>query len=124
MIPIIVPTSITDNSTVIIQLITQRIPEVLTNRKNTIKKEHGEMFLKKMKETNWPIYKKGSREEVVNYRPVSLMTSFSKIFETLLKSGLDSFIRKNKLQPFRVTVWLPEWKYYPTSLDSSDKPHF
>lgn len=32
-----------------------------------------------------PVYKKGSRNELTNYRPISIVTVFSKIFEILIK---------------------------------------
>jgi hypothetical protein len=31
-----------------------------------------------------PIYKKGNTQEVMNYRPISLLTSFSKVIEKLI----------------------------------------
>jgi Notch-like protein len=31
-----------------------------------------------------PILKKGNKEEISNYRPISLLTSFSKVFEKVI----------------------------------------
>jgi len=31
-----------------------------------------------------PLHKKGDKNKVTNYRPISLLTSFSKIFETVI----------------------------------------
>lgn len=44
-----------------------------------------------------PIFKGGSRENTVNYRPVSLITNLSKILEKLIKVRLTSFLTKYKI---------------------------
>lgn len=44
-----------------------------------------------------PIHKKGSRSEFGNYRPISLLPSFSKIFESAMASRLTDFFITNKL---------------------------
>lgn len=41
-----------------------------------------------------PIYKSGCRDEVINYRPISLITNLSKIIEKLIKTRLNSFMQK------------------------------
>ena len=38
-----------------------------------------------------PIYKKKSRNESENYRPVSLLNAFSKIFESYLHNSMTPF---------------------------------
>ena len=45
----------------------------------------------------FPLYKSGSYQSVENYRPISLLSPFSKIIEKLIKSKLISFLNKNKL---------------------------
>ena len=35
-----------------------------------------------------PIYKKGDKSKISNYRPVSLLTSFSKVFEKIIYNRL------------------------------------
>ena len=42
-----------------------------------------------------PLFKTGKTEELTNYRPISILTCFSKIFEKLIYSRLISFFRKN-----------------------------
>ena len=42
-----------------------------------------------------PIHKEGSKSEVGNYRPISLLTSFSKIFEKLMHTRLLKFMDSN-----------------------------
>ncbi|XP_045471811.1 uncharacterized protein LOC123678705 [Harmonia axyridis] len=44
-----------------------------------------------------PVHKAGSRENYENYRPISILPVMSKIFETLLKTRLVSFLEKNSL---------------------------
>ena len=44
-----------------------------------------------------PIYKGGDREIASNYRPVSILPHFSKIFEKILKHNLTDFINKYKI---------------------------
>lgn len=44
-----------------------------------------------------PIYKNGSREEVTNYRPISLITNFAKIFEKVIKDRIVKYLEKYKL---------------------------
>lgn len=42
-----------------------------------------------------PIYKKGSHDDVNNYRPISLLSTFGKILEKVIKSRLIGFIDAN-----------------------------
>jgi hypothetical protein len=44
-----------------------------------------------------PVFKKGNRHEVSNYRPISLLTSFSKIIEKLIYVRLISHIETNSI---------------------------
>ena len=44
-----------------------------------------------------PIYKKGDPKLLSNYRPISLLSSISKIFERLVHDRLDKFIVKNNI---------------------------
>ena len=43
-----------------------------------------------------PVYKKGSKTEITNYRPISLLSNVSKIFEKVMHSRLYSFLDKFK----------------------------
>jgi len=43
------------------------------------------------------VYKSGARNEAGNYRPISVLSVFSKIFESLLYSELYSYIEDNRL---------------------------
>ena len=42
-----------------------------------------------------PIHKEGSKSDVGNYRPISLLTSFSKIFEKVMHCRLLKFLESN-----------------------------
>ena len=44
-----------------------------------------------------PIFKAGSKSNLNNYRPISLLTNFSKILEKLICSRLTKFLNKNKI---------------------------
>ena len=44
-----------------------------------------------------PIFKADDNTDANNYRPISLLSNFNRIFETLIFNGMESFIEKNKL---------------------------
>jgi hypothetical protein len=44
-----------------------------------------------------PIYKKGERSEMSNYRPISILTSFSKVFEKVIFNRLHTHISVNNI---------------------------
>ena len=44
-----------------------------------------------------PIYKKGEKAQAANYRPVSLISQLSKMFETFAKNALVNHLEKNHL---------------------------
>lgn len=44
-----------------------------------------------------PIFKTGDRMEASNYRPISLITNFAKVFEKIIKVRLNDFLKKFKI---------------------------
>jgi len=44
-----------------------------------------------------PIFKKGNKQEISNYRPISLFTFFSKIIEKLIYARLHAYIDMNNI---------------------------
>jgi hypothetical protein len=44
-----------------------------------------------------PIFKKGSKYSTTNYRPISVLSNFNKIFETILHQRMSRFIEINNL---------------------------
>ena len=44
----------------------------------------------------FPVFKKGSRSEISNYRPISLLSNLNKIFEKNLYKRIYSFIENNE----------------------------
>jgi len=44
-----------------------------------------------------PLYKKGNKKDVCNYRPIALLTSFSKILEKVIQIRLLDHLHKNNI---------------------------
>jgi hypothetical protein len=44
-----------------------------------------------------PIFKKGERSNLSHYRPIALLSAFSKIFERIVNTQLHDFLRKNEI---------------------------
>jgi hypothetical protein len=44
-----------------------------------------------------PIHKKGQKQEISNYRPISVLPAFSKILEMLIYNRVMSFLKKHNL---------------------------
>ena len=44
-----------------------------------------------------PIYKKGGKQDISNYRPISLLTSFSKVFEKIIYDRLYTHLERNNI---------------------------
>ena len=42
-----------------------------------------------------PIHKEGSKQKVENYRPISLLSSFSKVYEKLMHTRISEFLESN-----------------------------
>ena len=42
-----------------------------------------------------PIHKEGAKTDVGNYRPISILNSFSKIYEKLMHKRLSNFLESN-----------------------------
>ena len=49
-----------------------------------------------------PIYKKGPKDIISNYRPISLLNVYSKIFEKIMKFNLSKFlVSKTIVAPYQ-----------------------
>ena len=44
-----------------------------------------------------PLFKKGNKTEISNYRPISLLPSFSKIIEKIIYKRLNCFLSENNI---------------------------
>ena len=44
-----------------------------------------------------PLYKAGDKNVFTNYRPVSILSQFSKILEKVFNNRLDNFLEKNNV---------------------------
>ena len=62
--------------------------------KNSV--EYG-VFPESLKYAEVPFYKNGKKNDVNNYRPISLLSPFSKIFESLVCERLNSYFVANDL---------------------------
>ena len=49
------------------------------------------------KELIIPIHKKGSKTKLSNYRPISILSPFNKVFEIIIKQRLLNFWKKHKI---------------------------
>ena len=59
-----------------------------------------------------PLFKKGSRNVSVNYRPVSLTSIMCKVLETIVRDHIMDFLVKHKIKkPF--SAWFPKSKIMP-----------
>ena len=66
------------------------------------------VFPNKLKIANIiPIYRNGDMLDWCNYKPISLLSNISKIYEKSMHIYLINFLRKNKL--FLLSVQLPKW---------------
>ena len=59
-----------------------------------------------------PLFKKGSRNKSVNYRPVSLTSVICKLLETIIRDHTMDFLIKHKLKK-PVSAWVPKSKIMP-----------
>jgi hypothetical protein len=44
-----------------------------------------------------PIFKKGNKKDICNYRPISILTSFSKIFEKVMQTRLLKHLSEHNI---------------------------
>ena len=59
-----------------------------------------------------PLFKKGSRNKSVNYRPVSLTSVICKLLETIIRDHMMDFLLKHIInKPF--SAWVPKSKIMP-----------
>ena len=78
-----------------------------------------------------PIFKKGDRKDVVNYRPISVLPFFSKILEKLVFERLYDFLNYNNiliLQQFgfrkKYSTYMPIFHMYDRIMQEIDKGNF
>jgi hypothetical protein len=62
-----------------------------------------------------PLLKKGDKENIANYRPISLLTSFSKVFEQIIYDRLLKHIETNNILAveqfgFRTSSFRVSWR--------------
>ena len=67
-----------------------------------------------------PIHKTGSRTDVSNYRPISLLSLFSKVYEKIMYSRLVSFLSKYNLIYTRQYGFRPQHSCEHALLDAQN----
>ena len=67
-----------------------------------------------------PIYKKGSKLECSNYRPISLLSNIDKILERLMYNRLYNFLEKKRNHIF-TPIWFSSEILYHSRSDSSHR---
>ena len=65
-----------------------------------------------------PIFKSGDSEIHINYRPISVLTYLSKIFEKVLYTRLNDYFIENNL--LSQQQWFSHWPNHSTSLAIAD----
>ena len=68
-----------------------------------------------------PIFKSGSKTEFGNYRPISILPSFSKIFEKIASNRLQFFLNINNILTSSQYGFRPKHSTYMALLDMYDK---
>ena len=68
-----------------------------------------------------PIYKSGDKTDTNNYRPISLLPVFSKIFETLISTRLTQYLHQNLILNPAQYGFRPKHSTYMALLDFYDK---
>lgn len=68
-----------------------------------------------------PVHKSGSESAFENYRPISVLPSFSKVYEKVVYNRLENFVSKNKLLSNSQYGFRPKHSTYMPILDIYDK---
>ena len=66
-----------------------------------------------------PIFKKGDRNLTSNYRPVSLLSTVSKVFEQIIYNKIYDFCLKNNILAYK-TLDLKKKRFNNKSINSFD----
>ena len=67
-----------------------------------------------------PIFKNGNKNEFTNYRPISVLPAFSKIFEKLIFNRLNNFINKHNILSSSQYGFRAKYSTYMALLDLYD----
>ena len=59
-----------------------------------------------------PLYKKGDRTDLSNYRPISILTSFSKVLEKVLYKQLMEYLNNNNILFTRPPLWSSDQSFW------------
>ena len=68
-----------------------------------------------------PIFKNGSKSEIANYRPISVLPSFSKVYEKVISNRMISFLSKNEIINSSQYGFRSQHSTYMALLDFYDK---